>query len=151
MKCKDAYRLLNAWVDGELQGDAAEAVEIHMSGCGKCTAEAEALERVSGILNSLQPGVPPSGLQGKTMARLTEETGRETRQETRQETRGPAGLTAWWRGTGWGGRTALVSGTLAGLWAGCLLGLLLISPETPLHMDIVVALCISGGIALSWA
>ncbi|MCG8618637.1 MAG: zf-HC2 domain-containing protein [Desulfobacterales bacterium] len=143
MKCKDAYRLLNAWVDGELQDDAAKAVEIHISGCGKCAAEAEALRRVSGILDGLQPGLPPSGLQQRTMTRFE--------RDAEPDKIGSPGVFTWWREAGWPSRTALVSGTLAGLWAGCLLGLSLISPDTSVHMDMVAALCISGGIALSWA
>lgn len=71
MSCGETSRLLDAYVDGELDLTAALAVEDHVRACSRCTAS---LARMNGLRAALRSHAPlepaPRGLQMRLQAVL---------------------------------------------------------------------------------
>jgi anti-sigma factor (TIGR02949 family) len=74
VSCEEALERLFEWLDGELEGEDAEAVGGHLEMCGRCypvltfeRAFQEALERAKS-----EPEAP-AGLRSSIMASLTDE------------------------------------------------------------------------------
>lgn len=55
MECTGRELLLNAWIDGELDADAARELEAHLAGCAACRAEADALRAVQRLVRARAP------------------------------------------------------------------------------------------------
>jgi anti-sigma factor RsiW len=53
MKCEDARRLLESYLDGELDHGGIDGIESHLSGCAQCRAELAGLERLRAGLRAL--------------------------------------------------------------------------------------------------
>ena len=65
MTCQDVERLLDAYVDGELDVEHALAVETHLAGCPACTSRLEALHAVSRAVKSAPYFTAPDGLAAR--------------------------------------------------------------------------------------
>lgn len=61
---------LSAWLDGELDQDAARAIEAHLAACPACQAAADALQRVVQVAAALQPAPPGRNLWPGIEARI---------------------------------------------------------------------------------
>jgi len=55
MDCKDAMRLLEPYLDGELDRDEARALEAHVDGCAECRAALAELGRLRHAVRSQAP------------------------------------------------------------------------------------------------
>ena len=53
---------LSAYIDGELDGPAAEDIRAHLDGCARCRGELDRLEAARDALRLLAPVEPPAGL-----------------------------------------------------------------------------------------
>ena len=73
MECTGRELLLNAWIDGELDADAARAVETHLSTCGRCRAEADALRAVSRLVHQRAPRLAAPDVLRERVRRLAAE------------------------------------------------------------------------------
>jgi hypothetical protein len=68
--CQEVLSLLDAFVDGELDGERARAVRGHVGGCPPCAARLEATEILVDAARTLEPVDPPESLLGATFQRL---------------------------------------------------------------------------------
>lgn len=137
MKCKDAYKLMNAWCDGELPKDKAAAFKAHVAECSSCSAELDGVLESNQILDGLPRVFPPGDLQARTMARFEEQMDHQS---------------LWTRlfPMGWGRCSMLVAGGVAGLCLGSMLGGVLAAATAFAQWDSAAAFYFSGGILLSW-
>lgn len=72
MKCPEAIRLLDAYVDDELESAGTLALEEHLRGCPRCRAREEGLRALRGALRRhTEYRVAPAGLR----ARLEQQVG----------------------------------------------------------------------------
>lgn len=62
MNCADAVLAIGAWCDGELTGDAAAALSVHVAGCAECRAEQASLVALRDEIRTQVPRyvAPPS-------------------------------------------------------------------------------------------
>ena len=138
MKCKDALAMMDAWMDGELTDERALQLERHIKNCQGCTTRARDLRDMAERLDMIRPAGLPHDLKARTISRFKEEVrSRHAAQKGQNK--------------GWGLRMALGTGCLAGLWAGCLMGLQIISPAACVSEEMLDAFYFSGGLILSWA
>jgi anti-sigma factor (TIGR02949 family) len=71
MNCIETSRLLDAYVDGELELQPALAVEAHLQQCTRCRASADNLHAVRAALaRSCEPGLAPPRLRSAVRSRL---------------------------------------------------------------------------------
>jgi len=61
---------LSAWLDGELDQDAARAIEAHLAACPDCRAAADGLQRIVQVASALQPAPPTRNLWPGIEARI---------------------------------------------------------------------------------
>lgn len=72
MNCAETYRLLNAYIDGELELQGALAVEAHLRECARCRAAAEGVHALrAAVSRACEPAVAPARLHRAVGARLT--------------------------------------------------------------------------------
>jgi anti-sigma factor (TIGR02949 family) len=89
MDCKDAARLLEPYLDGELDRDEARALEAHVDGCAECRDALEALGRLRHAVRNEAPHyTAPESLRERI---------RLTSQAEVSALRRPRGVPAWWR------------------------------------------------------
>ncbi|HYZ75591.1 MAG TPA: zf-HC2 domain-containing protein [Chthoniobacterales bacterium] len=71
MNCEEADRLLDAYLDGELEPDKRAALEQHLDGCPECKQKLDRLRRLREFFTANAPhySAPPE-LKGKVLARL---------------------------------------------------------------------------------
>ena len=55
MDCNDAARLLEPYLDGELDRDEARELEVHVDGCAECRDALEALGRLRHAVRTQAP------------------------------------------------------------------------------------------------
>ena len=69
--CEEARRRLDAYVDGELPGEEARAVERHVAGCDRC-AEVLGFERtlLEGLKKRIRETDVPAGLRDRIESAL---------------------------------------------------------------------------------
>lgn len=67
MICKDAHKMMDIWIDGELSPDKRTAFEHHLTRCRTCSAQAEDLRRLTALLGTRPPARPSSGLKKKNL------------------------------------------------------------------------------------
>lgn len=66
MECKEAARLLEPYLDGELDRDTVRALEAHVDGCAECQAALASLGRVRHALRAEAPRyAAPSSLRDR--------------------------------------------------------------------------------------
>ncbi|MDH4173006.1 MAG: DsrE family protein [Betaproteobacteria bacterium] len=71
MNCPDAVRLMNAYVDEELDAASVLALEAHLRGCARCRARADSLHALrSGVQRHTEFRMAPTSLRDKVQARL---------------------------------------------------------------------------------
>ncbi len=138
MECKDALKAMGAWMDNELSKEESTVLKQHISQCAECAAEAENLQELIAALNRICPEDPPHGLMEKTLYRY-------------EQAITPRAKETWQGQTGWIRKIGLAAGSMAGLWAGSMLGMRLVSAQTFSPLDLMAALCFSGGLASLWA
>ena len=61
MECKDCKNLINAYLEGELEGEKFFEVERHINQCADCRAETDRLIRVRELLKELREVEVPPG------------------------------------------------------------------------------------------
>ena len=89
MDCKDAARLLEPYLDGELDRDEARALEAHVDRCAECRAALEALGRLRHAVRSEAPHYPaPDALRERI---------RQASLPQSSVLRRPRRVPAWWR------------------------------------------------------
>lgn len=135
MRCKDAHKMMTPWMDDELPREDEMNFQAHIDGCPSCSAEAEALRRIAGILDAAPPIRPGPGLHQKILTRFERETGARGLLE-RQPARD------------WGFPTVLAAGALTGLVFGCTLGAALSIYPPVVPADITEFLFYLGGLFL---
>lgn len=97
MKHTDIIERLSAYLDGELDGDARQALEAHLEECGACRQVEADMRRIVTAAREMPPAPPRQDLWPAVAARLGDTGGAPTR---------PAGASgaglgspdaAWWR------------------------------------------------------
>lgn len=89
MDCKDAARLLEPYLDGELDRDEARALEAHVDGCAECRDALEALGRLRHAVRNEAPHyAAPDALRARIRSAALAPSN-----EPRRLRRAPA----WWR------------------------------------------------------
>lgn len=73
MWCLQVRNQLSAYVDGELNAQRAEAVEVHLSQCEACSREHETFGSVRRLTAAIPLEELPTGLHAGIMARLADE------------------------------------------------------------------------------
>jgi predicted anti-sigma-YlaC factor YlaD len=73
MWCKQVRNQLSAYVDGELNTQRAQAVEMHLSQCEGCSRESETVGGVRRLTAAIPLEELPTGLHAGIMARLADE------------------------------------------------------------------------------
>jgi anti-sigma factor (TIGR02949 family) len=86
MECKEAARLLEPYLDGELDRDEVRALEVHVDGCAECQAALASLGRVRHAMRTEAPRyAAPTSL----------------RERIRRESAAPASATRVRRASSW--------------------------------------------------
>src|SRR5262245_34238250 len=85
---------LVAYLDGELEGDAAQAIEARLGADPALRAEAEALKRTWDLLDYLPRPEPSPSFTHRTLSRLSAK-------ETQAALKRSAGPRRWLRAAGW--------------------------------------------------
>ncbi len=89
MDCKDAARLLEPYLDGELDRDEARALEAHIDDCAECRDALEALGRLRHAVRTEAPRyTAPETLRERIRAASLPEI---------SELRRPRRIPSWWR------------------------------------------------------
>jgi anti-sigma factor RsiW len=114
---------LVAYLDGELEGEAAQVIETRLSRDPTLRAEAEALQRTWDLLDYLPRTEPSPSFTQRTVSRIS---ARETRAALRRGGR----LRRWLRAAGWAAAVLLAG--LAGYTAA-----LYLYPTGPTEQDLV--------------
>ena len=71
MNCAEAVLAIGAWCDGELAGDAAAALSVHVAGCAECRAEQASLVALRDEIRAQVPRyVAPPSLRARVDAEL---------------------------------------------------------------------------------
>jgi len=68
--CREVLAELQAFLDGELEGDLARIVEIHVSDCPPCLDRADFERDLRALVASRCRDAAPSGLLDRVVARL---------------------------------------------------------------------------------
>jgi anti-sigma factor (TIGR02949 family) len=88
MDCKEAARLIEPYLDGELDRDEARALEAHVDGCAECRGQLEALGRLRHAVRTEAPHfAAPDSLRERLRAASMPAA----------EPRRPRRVPAWWR------------------------------------------------------
>ncbi len=138
MRCKDAQNVLNAWIDDELTEEKRAALEDHLSTCRICSAEAEAMSRLSRCLET-QPRLRPSRtLDKRIMAKFMEESGARS-------------IASWWTSLDWEFQAVMTVSAIIGLFIGLQLGGDWTGSQLLNQYSLSGFLFSSGDLLLSWA
>ncbi len=137
MRCKDALKLTDAWIDNELSEKMTAVLEQHFAGCPDCSAKAEDFIHLAGILDGICSAAPSRELQDKTLHRFEREVKNH-------------GIKEWGHSVGRLLQTTLVNSTMIWLWIGVwivsMLGLFLTSQAPATQAKLIMALCSSRGL-----
>lgn len=68
MNCQRAFRLLNPFLEGELEGTQSERLQEHLAYCARCGGELEGLKRSLALLEGMPSLNPPLGFTARVMA-----------------------------------------------------------------------------------
>lgn len=72
MNCTETHRLLNAYIDGELELHSALAVEAHLDGCARCRAASQSAQALRAAMGrACEPAVAPARLRDAVRAGLS--------------------------------------------------------------------------------
>jgi len=91
MKCDEVRKRLDEYLDGELSTEEAAAVEEHLTACGACRAEHEALKQTVSLVRSLPKAEPPRDLSARIEASIGQQAALRKR----------AAVLRWARVGGW--------------------------------------------------
>ena len=111
MKCDQVSELLSSFYDGELNGDRAVEIELHVEGCKRCAAELHSFAQLSAMLSAAPRSVVPAGQWEQIAARLDAEHASLPQMQTNLRTeRAPS--RPYPRRTAWGLAAALAASLL---------------------------------------
>ena len=110
MDCATVTRLLDRWLDNELEQEQSRALALHLEGCPACSALASEALDLTRRLDALPAPRPPAGLTRRIMAAIRKEEDR-------------FGLVDWWRSLGAAARGAALALAVCGVLLGSVLGL----------------------------
>jgi mycothiol system anti-sigma-R factor len=88
MECKEAARLLEPYLDGELDRDEVRALEAHIDGCAECQAALESLGRVR---HAVRAEAPRYSAPASLRERIRRQSAAPARTERARR------VPAWWR------------------------------------------------------
>src|SRR3989339_763398 len=80
LKCKKFKNLLNIYIDGYLQTDEKNKLELHLSNCTDCLLEMSKLKRTKELLNTSKKKVVPIGFEHELHLKLAQ-TGFDAQQK----------------------------------------------------------------------
>ncbi len=86
MYCEQVGEMMSEWLDGRLEGPRYAALRAHLTECGPCAAEMEALQALDRLLAAAPRVQAPPQFRARVMARL------ERRTQVRQLAAGAAVL-----------------------------------------------------------
>jgi len=73
MNCDKIIKLLNAYIDQELDAESTQTVKEHLKSCSSCREEYLKLKQVVSILNSISPQLAPETFTQNIMAKISQE------------------------------------------------------------------------------
>ncbi|MFP4028414.1 MAG: anti-sigma factor family protein [Candidatus Brocadiia bacterium] len=79
MRCHDCYRHIDAYMTGELDEDAREQMEKHLSSCRECRAALDDARRIQAAFDAENTPPIPEGFHESVMARARDENGGKER------------------------------------------------------------------------
>lgn len=130
--------MMDAWIDGELPPNQRRIFDHHLVNCRACSAQAEELKCLAGLLGDRPPALPSAGLKKKTLSLFIEESG-------------PRGMIYWWTSFGWGMQAGMMASMLIGLGIGCTLGAGWTDAHQLSQSNVSGFLFSAGGLLSSWA
>jgi len=68
MNCNRVARLLDAYIDGELDGESMLKIREHLRNCPDCESELKAIRRMKMLVARTLPMVPPTDLEDRLLA-----------------------------------------------------------------------------------
>jgi len=77
MSCRKIEKLIEIYLDGELESQQNDLVFSHVQTCDKCNSRLNESRKLNKVLTSLSPRKHPSYLHGSIMSRLQTETCKE--------------------------------------------------------------------------
>ncbi len=105
MDCMSVGKLLDLWLDGELDSARAAEVREHLDICPECAAKVREMQGLTVLLDQYMPAHTPPDLMERTMAAFNQENA-------------ALSLGNWWRGLSLGMRGAALGLAAAGLLLG---------------------------------
>ena len=105
MDCKSVGKLLDLWLDGELDSARAAEVRAHLDACPECAAKTREMQGLASMLGKYMPAQTPLGLMARTMTAFNQENA-------------ALSLGNWWSGLSIGMRGAALGLAAAGLILG---------------------------------
>jgi anti-sigma factor RsiW len=130
MHCLHIRERLDAWVDDEMPAREASEIERHLAQCPGCRREAEAIRRISALLDALPAVNAPPAMRRKTLRTFRTNVER-------------AGIAEWWQGLNLAMRSAFCGAALAGLLCGAVLGTSVTTLGTNSRVNPYQTLCAS--------
>ncbi len=73
MNCNRVERLLDAYIDGELDGDSMLKIRDHLRICADCESELKAIRRMKILVARTLPQAPPNNLEDRLLAACQKE------------------------------------------------------------------------------
>ncbi|MCG8633967.1 MAG: zf-HC2 domain-containing protein [Desulfobacterales bacterium] len=136
MKCRDAQKKLNAYIDKETGGSETAGIRSHLETCSRCGRDAQALTRLSSALNTMVPPSPRSRLRRNTLARFKAESSRDRHR-------------TWKSPLAWMPTPMALGGGAAGLALGALLGVSL-TTSSSFNIDLAEVIFSAGDLLALW-
>jgi len=75
MNCKDIWREVSNYIDGDLAPDLREEIEAHLAQCRHCTALVDSTRNVVVLIADQRVFTLPAGFSKRLAARLEREIG----------------------------------------------------------------------------
>ena len=73
MNCNRVERLLDAYLDGELDGESMLKIREHLRVCSQCDTELKAIRRMKTLVARTLPTIPPADLEDRLLAACQKE------------------------------------------------------------------------------
>jgi Putative zinc-finger len=75
MSCVEVRRLINDYLDGDLNLEAYVRIDAHLDKCGHCSALCNGVRNVVSLLGSGEVFPLPQGIEGRLLQHLIESLG----------------------------------------------------------------------------
>ena len=85
MRCSQATRQLQLYIDNQLSWENVHPLEVHLATCGECRGELAVLEEITSALEKTQPVKEPEDLTAHIMQRVALDVQQREREQLTRE------------------------------------------------------------------